>query len=64
MIALGVRVDGEGEIDRKETKGISWDSGNILSPVLGGGYMGLVKTHRVKLYDLCILLNDNYTSIF
>ena len=64
MIALGVRVNGEGKIDGKETKGISWDGGYILPPVLGGGYMGLLKTHWVKHYDLCILLNGNYTSIF
>lgn len=44
MIALGVRVNGKGKIDRKETKGISWGDGYILPPVLGGGYMRLLKT--------------------
>lgn len=57
MVALGVRVDQEGITDRKGT-------GNVLSVVLDGGYMGLFKTHRVKNYDLCILLNGYYTLIF
>lgn len=37
---------------------------NVLSVVFDGGYMDLFKTHRVKHCDLCILLNDSYTSIF
>ena len=37
MISLGVRVNREGKIDGKETKGISWGGGYILPPILGGG---------------------------
>lgn len=57
-------MNGEGKIDGKETKEISWGGGYILPPVLGGGYMRLLKTHWAKHYDLCILLKGNYTSIF
>lgn len=64
MIALGVRVNGEGKIDGKEIKEISWGGGYILLPVLGGGYMCLLKTRWAKHNDLCILLKGNYTSIY
>ena len=37
MISLGVRVNREGKIDGKETKGISWGGRYILPPILGGG---------------------------
>ena len=33
------------EIVKDRAKGISWGGGYILPPVLGGGYMGLLKTH-------------------
>lgn len=45
IVALGVRMDREGNIDRKGRKGTSWVGENVLSVVVDGGYMGLFKTH-------------------
>lgn len=48
MIVLSVRVDGAGSIDKKGTKETSWAGRNVLFVLLGGGYMGLLKT-----LDMC-----------
>lgn len=43
MVALGVRMDGEGSIEKHKRHFLGDE--NVLSVVLDGGYMGLFKTH-------------------